>query len=349
MATTPALFQPGHTPVYSNVGYDVFGLALEAITGAPVKDILEEDLVKALKLNGTSYTIPNTTKNAVILPLDGSMAKSEWYQEFRYGNPDGGYFSSSNDMAAIGRAILTNSQISAAITNRWLKPRTFTSSPGTALAVGGPWEIFRAGSSEYVYYLYTKEGDLDTYHTMFILVPDFNFGFTVLATGGDGDMSLPGANLVIDQIMPALEAIARDQADKNLGGTYRARQLDSSVMFETDSHPGIKVTEWISNGTDLLKILANDAEGTAVRGFDFRLFPNQLYTGGKVGFTGSMETLPVEHDPGVFSDPCQTWTGPGGTPYGKVDIGNFVFDVDTSTGEAKRVKSEALRITLERV
>ena len=348
MATTPALFQPGHTPIYSNVGYDVFGLALEAIAGAPVKDLLEENLVKALKLNGTSYTIPNTTKNAVIVHDRWIGGASEWYQEFRYGNPDGGYFSSSNDMAAIGRAILTNSQISAAITNRWLKPRTFTASPGTGLAVGAPWEIFRSGSTEYVYYLYTKDGDLDTYHTVFVLVPDFNFGFTVLATGGDGDMGLPGADLVIDQIMPALEEIASDQAKKNLGGTYRARELNSSVTFVIDSHPGIKVKEWISNGTDLLKILAIDAEGTSLEDFYFRLFPNQLYTGDRLGFTGSMYYLPVRNKPGVFSDPCQTWTGPGGTPYGKVDMGNFVFDVDPSTGDAKRVRSEALRITLER-
>jgi hypothetical protein len=267
-------------------------LALEAIVGASLEDILRKNLIDPLKLNGTSSNVPKITNNSVVVPY-GSGQRSEWYQEFHTGDADGGYFTSSNDMAAIGRAIFTNRQISAPITNRWFKPKTFDSSPGTGLAVGAPWEIYRAGNSDYVYYLYTKGGDLDTYHALWALIPDFNFGFTVLATGADGDMSLPGGDLIIDQIMPTLYDIARGQAQKNLGGTYRATQFNSSVTFATDSHPGMKITEWISNGTDVFKILAIDAFGTSLRHFDFRLFPNMLYSGNKIGFTGSLWSLPM--------------------------------------------------------
>ena len=180
---------------------------------------------------------------------------------------------------------------------------------------------------------------------MWVLVPDFNFGFTVLATGFD-DIAIPGASLVIDEIMPALEDIAREQAQQNIRGTYKAKDLNSSVTFETDSDPGIKITEWISNGTDLLKIAAVDMYGASLKHFDFRIYPNLLYTGDKVGFTGSLWSIPMHYKPGVFSDPCYSWTGPGGYPVGKVDIGNFVFDVDASTGKATQVRSEALKIDM---
>jgi CubicO group peptidase (beta-lactamase class C family) len=64
--TVPANFQSAQTPEYSNAGISLLGIALERITGMPMAEMYDQNLISTLGLKGTSYTIPNTTYNAVI-------------------------------------------------------------------------------------------------------------------------------------------------------------------------------------------------------------------------------------------------------------------------------------------
>ena len=70
----------------------------------------------------------------------------------------GGYFSSTNDFATIGKSILNSTLISAARTRRWLKPSSFVN--GLNLGVGRPWEINRFQNDDnHTVDIYTKAGD----------------------------------------------------------------------------------------------------------------------------------------------------------------------------------------------
>jgi len=88
-------------------------------------------------------------------------------------------------MTRFGEAILRHELgLSASQTRKWLKPWSQTSSSGTL--VGAPWEIYRvrnATADGRLIELYTKAGDLITYHSVFALIPDYDLVATVMVTG----------------------------------------------------------------------------------------------------------------------------------------------------------------------
>jgi D-alanyl-D-alanine carboxypeptidase len=51
----PPLFPPGSSYAYSNTGYIVLGLVIEAVTGEPLDRVLGERLVQPLRLRATSF------------------------------------------------------------------------------------------------------------------------------------------------------------------------------------------------------------------------------------------------------------------------------------------------------
>lgn len=75
------------------------------------------------------------------------------------GRSAGGAFSSTADVAALGKSILTNRLLPPATTRRWLKPTAFAN--GLTQAAGRPWEIVRVSlpATGEVVDVYTKAGD----------------------------------------------------------------------------------------------------------------------------------------------------------------------------------------------
>ena len=69
----------------------------------------------------------------------------------------GGYLSTLNDFAVMGKAMLTSSLLPKALTNRWFKPTSFVED--WAQGVGRPWEIYRRKANGQSVDVYTKGGD----------------------------------------------------------------------------------------------------------------------------------------------------------------------------------------------
>ena len=106
------------------------------------------------------------------------------------------------------------------------------------------------------------------------------------------------------------------------------------------------MTQWVSNGTDLFEDLGLSSTGTYV---DYRIQPNQLYTGNKTGFIGVTQTVPAPVYSGPFDLNCLgAWGGAGAITYGNVVVDEFLFEIDPTTGKATSVQLAALRIDLER-
>lgn len=260
----------------------------------------------------------------------------------------GAYFSSTNDMATIGKAIMNSTLLSKAQTRRWLKPVTFTSNVNTG--VGSPWEIFRAEVNGRMVDLYCKNGGWGAYSTELVLVPDYEFGFVVLSASTINSDADPPVYLLSEiigsEVLPVLEEVARDQANATFAGNYAASNLNSSLTITVDDQPGLRVTQWISNGTEVLDaIMPGGGPGTYV---DFRLQPNQLYTGNQVGFTGIYERLPKPIYSGPMNVNCLSWPTVDGLIYGNIGIEEFVFEIDPATGKATGVSPKALRINLDK-
>ncbi|CAP61366.1 uncharacterized protein PODANS_4_100 [Podospora anserina S mat+] len=195
-------------------------------------------------------------------------------------------YSSTRDMLSFGVAILSNRLLSPLATRKWLSPTTFTSSRGHVL--GAPWEIQRADRlvpDGRVVDIYTKAGDLGLYHTMFALVPDYDIVVNVMTAGKEVTDEFFVQSHVISQtlkaIIPALDAVTKQEAKKNLAGIYQDKESDSVVELEVDDGPGLAIKEWTVKGFNVLgnfTFYNIAASGRTLPGIA-RLYPSSLKAG----------------------------------------------------------------------
>ena len=259
----------------------------------------------------------------------------------------------------MARAILSSQLLSPATTRRWMKPVTHTSSLTTS--IGAAWEIQRI-STDRVVDLYTKEGDLGSYAAMLTLIPDYDVGFTVLTAG---DTAVPAMQIlsekIVDQFLPALGRASRSQSKAMLTGEFRSPTINSSVSLGVDDGPGLVVTKWLSNGTDLLSPAFQKTIGTKFSGV--RLFPTGLKTtqamAQKGNYTAASSTAtatrvswravfqrPVATDESAFADKCPDWADFTEVVYGGKLLSEFVFGL--AGGNVTGLEIPALRVSLRK-
>ena len=258
----------------------------------------------------------------------------------------GGIYSSANDMAALGRAILNNTLLDPITTRRWMKPNSHTSS--LAYGVGSPWEIVSFPVPRLID-LYTKAGDIGFYSAMLALSPDHGVGFVILVAGTGGHVVVAEvADLVGQTIIPALDWVAKDQARVRFAGTYTStNNLNSSLTIITDDGPGLRVVNWISNSTDMFQSLATLRNANSTSGITIRLYPTGLQSPGKISFRAlippDLGLSPIE----PFTGSCITWVTVDSYVYGSVGLDEFVFSLDENLN-AVSVSPRVLRIELQR-
>ena len=300
-----------------------------------------------LSLTGTSQAKPHDSRG--VIPFNVSY--SNWAIDLGDGTPTGGLYSSANDLSKLGRAILNNTLLHPNTTRAWLKPTSFTNN--LVAAVGRPWEIFRADTipTRGVIDIYAKGGDIGLYHTFFAVVPDYNIGIVAIV-GGPGDHTWIESSIV-DIVFPALEAAAREQAQASYAGTYRATNgLNSSLTLSTSMDaPGLGITKWISNGTDMMEVLSI-LIGTPLGPDILRIFPTNLEQENSDGTTDvswriSFDSPTYRQPSGPFSA-CGTWYAVDGISYGEHGIDQIQFTIGED-GRAISVSPRAFNIVMEKV
>lgn len=85
-------------------------------------------------------------------------------------------------------------------------------------------------------------------------LPDYDVDFTILTA----DLSSTANVQIISDILatifvPALEMAAKQEAEQIYAGTYTA--TTSSLTVVTDRTPGLSITNWTENGTDVLPLI----------------------------------------------------------------------------------------------
>lgn len=335
-------YQPNTTPAYSNAAFGVLGLILEEISNSTYNQILGDRLVAPLALNGTTIFAPKDLTNAVI---PGNTTTSGWDINISDtpGVAMGGLFSTPNDLSAVGHAILSSSLLPGSTTRAWMKPTSFTSS--LIGAVGHGWEIYRAvvnAKHNRVVDLYTKGGNLPGYGTTLALIPDFNVGIVLMQAGQTSTAGASILGAVTDKLLPALDEVARLQADAAFSGTYTASKgLNSSVKLTTTSGiPGLSITEWVSNGTDMRLKFILDPEW-------FQMYPTNILSknGKEFSWRSSDFTVP---DTGSPFEACPSWGAIDRPTYGVYGLDEFVFHLGED-GKAWGIEPKALKIVLEKV
>ena len=245
----------------------------------------------------------------------------------------------------MGRSILNSTFLSTASTRRWLKPRAFTAD--LTYSVGAPWEIRRVDIGSRYIDMYTKEGIWGLYTSYIVLVQDFNVGFAVLAAASERPRPQAATYAIekmIEKIfLPALEDVAREQAKASFSGRYTTNMENSSITIIVDKKPGLKISEWISDGVDLLGEMRDQLSSYNFRQTDpdWRLYPNLLYPAGgrTIGFAASSRWA---------AGPFPAWETIDGVVYGSIGIDNFVIEMDENGEKAVSVEPLAYRIQLQR-
>ncbi len=289
----------------------------------------------------------------------------------------GGMFSTGADLTTLGQAILSSSILPSAVSRQWLKPITHTSDP--YMSVGMPWEIHRmevdlpvpscsgtvvSKPFTRLVDLYTKNGELGSYTTQFVLSPDHGLGFALLiasppSTTGASNEKLVElveiSEVVTEALVPAFEAASREQAVQNFAGTYV--WTENSTMALTlaadDGRPGLGVRNWTMGSLNVLQVYAALALGSPILSDEssLRLYPMDLVGGGQMAFRGVYEILQNESSTETgrqpFTSGCLAWGGVDTPQYGNVGFDDFVFDINDA-GEATAITSRVARKTLKR-
>ncbi|KAL1851545.1 hypothetical protein Plec18170_006364 [Paecilomyces lecythidis] len=367
IASDTPRYLPAASPLYSDSGFFLLGGALSNLTNMSMDDLYRKAIFDPLGLENTMSEPPSDPAVLERTVVAGNADVA--LVNVPITTPSGGIFSTVNDLSVIGTSILNSTLLSTDKTNRWMKPVSFTGD--LRYAVGRPWEIYRYvhHDSEVVTDIYTKLGDSGVYGGLLVLLPDFDFGFTILGANDIGIQTQAiqlVADLVIDSLAPALLGQAHREALVNLAGSYTAKDkrlnttLTLSVPSSSTAAPGLLITEWISNGTDIKNRLAASLIDLVphlpqrpASPMMLRLVPTiqSIASSGQISF--QMETVnptgPI--DGHLFSQmyDVNPWASTMDQPnYNDIPINEFVFSIDKNTGKAGAVTPSAYKVELER-
>jgi hypothetical protein len=233
-----------------------------------------------------------------------------------------------------------------------MKPMAHTS--GQALSVGAPWEIWRTRSNittGHAVDLYTKGGSIGLYNSLVVLIPDYQVAVSILIAGPEGSVIQAIAETVAQMFIPIIHQSTREEATKNLVGSYVANDnLNSSMMLKADDL-GLIVEKWINNGSDLLDLIETYSQitnGGHVR--SVRLYPTDLedHIGEeiRVGYRVLFDVSTGEK-PGarVFDQSLNSWGQIDQVTYGKTGVDDVVLEFDED-GSAVSIEACVLGVKL---
>jgi len=115
-------FEPGHRFAYSNAGFVMLGLVVEAASKIPYQQYVQKNIIAPCKLSHTGFyrmdTLPANTAYGYI---------NEWQTNIFnmpvIGGSDGGLFTCAEDLDKLWRAIFSNKLLSEDMTQQFLKPQ----------------------------------------------------------------------------------------------------------------------------------------------------------------------------------------------------------------------------------
>jgi len=303
---------------------------------------------------------PLLNRSVVAGPLEGSWN----FPTNGYALPSGCILSTVNDLNKLGIAILNNTLLTPETTRLWMKPHSHTAS--LSYSIGAPWEIVRYTNpaTGKVTDIYGKLGDSGAYGGALAVIPEYGAGISFLnafyepagAPQTRGQLALEMINVIVETVVPALEAQAAKQATAGYVGVYAAIDPAANTTLVVAPAPvngtsGLRIQSWISNGTDMLATFFSDVTP--------RLLPSipkqtPAGTSGEVVFQASIRTEASSYaaaGSGPFSGFYSTnfdWATYDGQRYGGEGLSTFRFEI--SGGEcAVAVTNAAARMRMLKV
>jgi CubicO group peptidase (beta-lactamase class C family) len=336
-APTRPVFQ---SPGYADTNFILLGRVISKLTGLPSNEQwFQKAVFGPLGMTKSSSVSPS------VKPYPGYVVAGDPATfAFQGGitSSSGGVFSTTNDIAKLGLSILNSTLLSADQTRKWMKPTTFTA--GFEFALGMGWEIYRYTDklTGHVTDLYTKLGDSGNYASYLVLVPDYDFGFSVILGSGIATATERSdavhllADLISEAILPALRDQAAVETKRNYAGTYTCTGQNTSALtlvYNETAGPGfgLTLTSFVNEGHDVLRLMR-----AWLGGDQLVLAPATVDPATR---QRSFVITPVTPDGayfGLFSKQFATnadWLNNNGITYGGQAFGTIYFDL-TDEGSA---------------
>ncbi|KAM0431865.1 hypothetical protein ACHAPT_005117 [Fusarium lateritium] len=343
--------------LYSNIGWALMGMVIEKVSGMSPEDFIEKNIWGPTGMKNTFAEKPDDSLG--FIPFEDLW----WNASLGFGAAAGQYYSTINDLHAFGDALLRHELLSPVDTRKWMKPRTSTSSEGTLL--GEAWEIFRSNKvtkDGRLIEFYTKAGDVITYHSLLVIVPDYDIVITILGAGPKVDFLVIQKifNTIAKELLPAIEEAGKEESQKSYAGTYTDEATNSTLTLSLDDEPGFSVTNWTVRGVDVIGTYLGvnlipqiPPPPGLVR---FRLYPTNLTTENQSSWraipaVGTPEEIEEGASEFVWPDAaCNTWAAVDRLVYQLLSQDHFVFTESKKDGDKYATELELVGygVTLKR-
>ena len=218
------VYAPGQVEFYSNYGYGLVGAVIEDVTGTRFEDYMQASVLQPLGMNHSSFQQP-LPPNVRALTAPGHW----WYQ---HAAPAGGLAVTAEDAARflIGISQQDNSVISAETFRTMTAPQT---APSGLVHRLGYWTGKRHG-----YQLIGASGDLGTFHSILVAVPEREIGLVILVSGNISPGAVGFYNRFLDaQIGSQTPEVARTATVSRENGSSYQQNARLSGLYRTVRYP----------------------------------------------------------------------------------------------------------------
>jgi len=121
----PPKFKPGERFGYSNAGFILLGLVIEAVSGLSYRQFVQDSIITPCKLMHTGFyrmdALPRNAAWGYVQDDDTHEWHTNIYSMPVLGGSDGGLFTCAEDLDMLWRAIFSNSILSQKMTEAFLK------------------------------------------------------------------------------------------------------------------------------------------------------------------------------------------------------------------------------------
>ena len=281
MANSPAALTPNLSPAYNNEAFALLGLIFYRATGKTYGELIHSEIVEPLNMTNTGVSPGNASRG--VIPTDNSI----WGADFGLNAPQGGLYSSTNDLCKFASAILNHTILaSEGATRAWLKPAGML--PQVGGLVGRPWEIYRtsglANRYPHTVDVYAKDGGIPGYLSRFAPVDEYGIGIVALTAGPKGVLDSV-TEAAMSLVVEAADEEARKQAQVYVGNYSTTIEdvgrVEAQMSIEIDDGPGLRITNLARNGSDMLEairilFISNAAVGSDLSPTEWRMYPTEI-------------------------------------------------------------------------
>ena len=117
----PPKFEPGFRFGYSNAGFVMLGLVVEAVSGMQYQQFVKDEVIVPLKLRNTGFYRMDELPANTALGYIGDKQRTNIFSVPIIGGPDGGLFTCAKDLDTLWRAVFSGQVLSEPMLELFLK------------------------------------------------------------------------------------------------------------------------------------------------------------------------------------------------------------------------------------